>query len=203
MNIFSDIEHWLKTILYNVVKSIQIEKDRQKYEAIVSSMKSVGDDFYIRTDSILVGMEYMEIGSHFYCGRNAWIEALGRYRDQYFHPRMVIGDNFRMQHNCHIGCIKSVEIGENVLLGSKVYITDHFHGNITADDVDVPPQERTLSSKPVRIGNNVWIGDNVTVLPGVSLGDNVIVGANAVVTHSFPANTVIAGCPAKIIKTLN
>ena len=108
-----------------------------------------------------------------------------------------------MQHNCHIGCIESVEIGKNVLLGSKVYITDHFHGNITADDVDVPPQERTLSSKPVRIGNNVWIGDNVTVLPGVSLGDNVIVGANAVVTHSFPANTVIAGCPAKIIKTLN
>ena len=62
MNIFSAIEHWLKTMMFYAVKSIQIEKDRQKFETIVSSMKSVGDDFFIRTDSILIGMEYMEIG---------------------------------------------------------------------------------------------------------------------------------------------
>ena len=107
-----------------------------------------------------------------------------------------------MQHNCHIGCIESIEIGDNVLLGSKVYVTDHFHGSITKEDIDVPPILRPLSSKPVKIGNNVWIGDNVCIMPGVTLGNNVIVGANAVVTKSFPDNSVIVGVPAKVIKML-
>lgn len=66
-----------------------------------------------------------------------------------------------------------------------------------------PPSKRPLSSKPVCIGNNVWIGEGVCVMPGVTIGDNVIIGANAVVTHSFPKNVVIAGVPAKIIKTLD
>lgn len=51
--------------------------------------------------------------------------------------------------------------------------------------------------------NNVWIGDNVCIMPGVTIGDNVIIDANAVVTRNFPANTVIAGVPAKIIKELS
>ena len=57
-----------------------------------------------------------------------------------------------------------------------------------------------MSCKPVKIGNNVWLGDNVSIMPGVTLGNNVIVGANAVVTHSFPDNVVVAGVPAKMIK---
>ena len=66
-----------------------------------------------------------------------------------------------------------------------------------------PTSKRPLSSKPVCIGNNVWIGEGVCIMPGVTIGDNVIIGANAVVTHSFPKNVVIAGVPAKIIKTLD
>lgn len=59
-----------------------------------------------------------------------------------------------------------------------------------------------FESKSIIIGKNCWIGGNVTILPGVEIGDNVTIGANSVVTKSFPANTVIAGCPAKIIKTI-
>ena len=55
----------------------------------------------------------------------------------------------------------------------------------------------------VKIGKNCWIGNSVTILPGVELGDNVTVGANSVVTKSFPSNCVIGGCPAKIIKQFN
>lgn len=168
----------------------------------LSRCKYIGKNVWLDSDSSFAGMEYMEIGDDFRCGRGAWIEAIGECNGQTFHPCLIIGDNFSMQNNCHIGCIESIVIGNNVLLGSKVYITDHFHGNITKEDLDVPPALRPLSSKPVRIGDNVWIGDNVCVMPGVTLGNNVIVGANAVVTHSFPENSVIAGCPAKVIKML-
>ena len=202
MTMIHSIMHWLREKIYHAVINIQNERDAQKMFYIISMMKRVGEKPAIRPDAFFRGMEYMEIGDNSYFGKNAWVEALDEYGAQTFQPRLVIGNNFSMQYNCHIGCIESIEVGDNVLLGSKVYITDHFHGNITKEDIGVPPVKRPLSSKPVKIGNNVWIGDNVTILPGVTLGNNVIVGANAVVTKSFPDNTVIAGCPAKLIKIL-
>ena len=188
------IMHWLREKIYHAVLNIQNERDEQKSSHITSMMKRIGENVSIRIDASFRGMEYMEIGDNSYFGKNAWVEAIDNYQGQTFQPHLVIGNNFSMQYNCHIGCIESIEIGEGVLLGSKVYITK--------DDIDVPPAQRPLSSKPVKIGNNVWIGDNVTILPGVTLGNNVIVGANAVVTKSFSDNTVIAGCPAQLIKRL-
>lgn len=198
MRILKKIKQWLREKIYHAVENVQ----HKRVEHMILAMKKIGENPFIAVDVFFHGMEYMEIGDNFRCGKNAWVEALDEYGAQTFLPRLVIGNNFSMQYNCHIGCIESIEVGDNVLLGSKVYITDHFHGNITKEDIGVPPVKRPLSSKPVKIGNNVWIGDNVTILPGVTLGDNVIVGANAVVTKSFADKAVIAGCPAKQIKRL-
>lgn len=131
------------------------------------------------------------------------METLTEYGGKHYSPSLIIGDNVSCEDYVHIGCADSVIIGNGCLFASKVFISDHFHGNITKEDTLNIPNNRPLSSKPVRIGNNVWLGDNVCIMPGVTLGDNVIVGANAVVTHSFPTNSVIAGCPAKIIKYLS
>ena len=203
MRIFYNIKHWLQTKIYHAVQNIQMERDTCRLNGIIRGMKRIGVHPKIPIDAFFAGMKYMEIGENFYCGKNAWVEAIDNYQEQKFQPRLVIGNNFSMQYNCHIGCIGKIEIGEGVLLGSKVYITDHLHGNVTKDDIGLPPIERPLLGKPVKIGSNVWIGDNVTVLPGVTLGDNVVVGANAVVTKSFPDNAVIAGCPAKLIRMLD
>ena len=67
----------------------------------------------------------------------------------------------------------------------------------------VPEHRHDLHPLPVRIGNNVWVGANVTILPGVSIGDNAIIAAGAVVTKDIPANMLAAGIPAKVIRQIN
>ena len=83
-------------------------------------------------------------------------------------------------------------------------ITDNFHGSNTLAELVIPADERKLYSKgPVIIGNNVWTGRNVCIMPGITIGDGAIIGANAVVTKDVPANSIVGGVPAEIIKTIN
>lgn len=204
MKFIKKLKHYIQTKIYHACVNINKEREERKLQEILSQMLFHGappnicawGGYYIH------GSRYMEIGEKCVFGKNCWVECLDIYHGKHFSPKLSIGRNFSMQQNCHIGCIDSISIGENVLLGSNIYITDHYHGEITKDALTLPPISRPLSSKPVKIGNNVWIGDKVSIMPGVTIGDNVIVGANAVVTHSFPDNVVIAGVPARIIKKL-
>ena len=135
---------------------------------------------------------------------NCIIECWERYIDQHFSPSLKIGNNCRIGEYTHITAINKIEIGDGLLTGRFVIVTDHSHGDISEYDADIPPASRKLKSKgDVVIGNNVWLGDKVSVLSGVHIGDNVIVGANSVVTKSVPSNCVVAGVPAKIIKQLD
>ena len=88
-----------------------------------------------------------------------------------------------------------IEIGDNVLIGQQVVIATLNH--------DLAPDKRAnMIPAPVKIGNNVWIGAHATILAGVTIGDNAVVAAGAVVTKAVPANAVVAGVPAKIIKEI-
>lgn len=145
----------------------------------------------------------MTIGENFLSFSRLRLECWDQYLDYSYSPVLKIGDNVAMNYNCHIGCINHIEIGNNVLFASNVYITDHFHGFIDERDKSCIPAERELYSKgAVIIRDNVWIGENVTILPGVEVGKNCIIGANSVVTKSFPDNSVLAGIPARMIKTI-
>lgn len=88
------------------------------------------------------------------------------------------------------------------MITSKILITDHFYGDITLEVLKYPPDRQSLSHKPVKNGKKVWIGDSVCILSGVTLGDNVVVRANSVVKHSFEKNSVVAGCPTRLIRIL-
>jgi acetyltransferase-like isoleucine patch superfamily enzyme len=111
---------------------------------------------------------------------------------------IVIGERTFLNNNVSIGAVEQVRIGNDCLIGSSVSIADcDFH--------DINPACRRRSQgvkKPVCIGNNVWLGTGAVILKGAVIGDNCVVGAMSVVTKSIPANSVAAGNPARIIRSL-
>ena len=133
-----------------------------------------------------------------------WLEAHDRYRHQKLNPRVIIGDEVSMSRWCHISAIEYIEIGSRVLLGSNVYIADHNHGTysgVEQTDPTVPPAMRPLGGGgPIIIGEDVWIGNNAVLVGPLQVGRGAIVAANSVVTRDVPANTIVAGVPARSIK---
>ena len=120
---------------------------------------------------------------------------------------LKFGENIQINDYVHITAAKSVEIGDNVLMASKIYISDCLHGSYAGDEQDssplTAPIDRPLSIKPVKIEKNVWLGEFVSVLPGVTIGEGTIVGANSVVSKSLPPYVIAVGSPAKPIKKFN
>lgn len=155
--------------------------------------------------SELKGASHISIGENsgfgpglFLTAWNKWVLKKG---EQSFSPKISIGSNCRFGAYNHITAINEIRIGDNLLTGKWVTITDNSHGSSDFASLNVPPVERPLISKgTVVIGNNVWIGEKVTILPGVTIGNGVVIGANSVVTKSVPDYCVVAGNPAKIIK---
>lgn len=109
--------------------------------------------------------------------------------------KVFIGRNVYINAGCVLLDNGPITIGHDTLIGPNVSICSVNHG--------IRPIERhTNIIEPVNIGNNVWIGAGSVVLPGVTIGDNSIIGANSVVNCDVPSNTVYAGSPAKLIKSL-
>lgn len=143
----------------------------------------------------------MEIARGFSTGSSCRIEA---YPQDYRDIVLNIGENFKINDRVHIAAHSHVAIGNNVLAASGVFITDLSHGNYSGENHCHPESIvdlRPIISKPVKIGNNVWLGEHVVILPGVTIGDNSIIGAGAVVTKSIPGNSIAVGNPAKVIKS--
>ncbi|MGB8478564.1 MAG: hypothetical protein WCE63_06955 [Acidobacteriaceae bacterium] len=118
-----------------------------------------------------------------------------------------IGSAVQMNDYVHVAVAKSVVIGDRVLIASKVFITDHDHGcyrgNVSQDSPLTPPAERSLCCLPVVIEHDVWIGEFVAILPGVTIGKGSIIGAHSTVTKNIPAYSIAVGSPAKVMKRYN
>jgi acetyltransferase-like isoleucine patch superfamily enzyme len=190
--------------LENIIDSVASRYAYRKITAIRSQMKHSGTNFEIGKNYIIKNPQYISVGNNFSALYNLRIEAWDSYFDAVYTPSIVIGNNVSVNTDCHIGCIDRIVIGDNVLMASRVYISDHAHGGFDETIKSIPPVKRPLSSKgPVIIEDNVWIGEGVCILPGVTIGKNSIIGANAVVNKSIPENSLAAGIPAKVIKRLS
>lgn len=155
--------------------------------------------FYCRGKSRLQFAEGLTTGYH------CRFDLLGEEDDNSI--KLIIGKNCKLGDNVHIVANEKVIIGDNCLMASKIFISDTSHGEysnkIIYSSPDIPPDERPFYVKPVVIGNNVWIGENVCILLGVTIGNGCIIGANSVVNRDIPDNCIVAGVPAKIIKKWN
>lgn len=106
---------------------------------------------------------------------------------------ITVGKNVFINSGCRFQDQGDITIGDGTLIGHNVVLATLNHG--------ISPDERhDLFPAPIHIGKNVWIGANATVLPGVTIGDNAVIAAGAVVTKDVPANVVVAGVPAKVIR---
>lgn len=151
------------------------------------------------SDVKLQGAANIKFGERFSSGRGLWLQTIEN-------GRLEIGDKVNVSDWVHVGALDRVTIGNGCLLGSKVLITDHSHGPVDGfchEMLDIRPDARPLISKgPVVLEDQVWLGDSVVVLPGVTIGRNTIVGANSVVNRSLPSDSIAAGVPARVIRPI-
>ena len=151
------------------------------------------------------GKKFMDFGRKLTTGYYCRLEAypIGNNNSKV----LKFGDNVQINDFVHIAAAKNVEIGNNVLIASKIFISDICHGEYAdienMSDPNEHPNNRKLSAKPVIIHDDVWIGEMVSILPGVEIGKGSIIGANSVVTKSIPEYSIAAGNPAKVIKQYN
>ena len=151
------------------------------------------------------GKQYIKIGKGFTTGFNCRLDAfnINNLNEKYL---IEIGENVEINDDVHIGAVEKIVIGDNVLIASKVYISDHNHGSYKGEEQDSPmsmPKKRKIYSSPIKIERNVWIGEFVSILQGVTVGEGSIIGTMSVVTKDIPPYTIVVGSPAKPIKRYN
>ena len=111
---------------------------------------------------------------------------------------IFVGENFYMNHNGVILDAAKVEFGDNVFIAPNCGFYTAGH------PIDIEQRNKGLEyAKPIKVGDNVWIGGNVVVLPGVTIGNNCVIGAGSIVVKNIPDNSIAVGNPCKVIKQIN
>jgi serine acetyltransferase len=148
--------------------------------------------FRISAPSHITVGEQTEIGAH------ALITPITAYASERFSPSIEIGSGVYIGPHLYLAAIGRVVIGDRCVLSEHVYINDCSHG---LDPEGGPIMEQKLvRGGDIEIGEGCFLGFRSAILPGVRLGAHCIVGINSVVTKSFPELSMVAGCPAKLIK---
>jgi acetyltransferase-like isoleucine patch superfamily enzyme len=128
-------------------------------------------------------------------GRWSWVGHGCKIRSH--EGTVSIGAKSVLGQECTISSFQHVSIGRECVIADRVMLIDFDHGMV---EVDRPIRLQGIYKRDVRVGNNVWIGYGACILRGVTIGDNAVIGTNAVVTRDVPANAVVAGVPARVLR---
>lgn len=181
-----------------------------KCRSLISKLRSfwlrpqfskMGNHTIFEKTGYLKGLKYISIGDNVHFDSMIFLTAWDRFAGETFSPRISIGDNCSFGAFNHITSINRIIIGDGCLVGKFVTISDNNHGNTEFSSLMISPMKRKLvSNGGIIIGKNVWIGDKATILGDVEIGEGAVIAANAVVTSNVDSYSVVAGCPAKVIK---
>ena len=184
---------------YSLLGIVRLIRDLIYTKLFYTKSRIIRIPFYIR------GKSYVDLGIFLTTGVGVRIDAFPKNNSK--SKILKFGSHIQINDYVHIAAIESIEIGNHVLIASKVFITDHNHGYYGSEfQADSPlsiPAERQEPSKPVIIRDKVWIGEHVCILPGVTIGEGSIIGAMSVVNKNIPPHSIAAGSPAKVIKKYN
>ncbi len=162
----------------------------------IYGLKNVGKKAIIYAPMQIDNPQGIHLNNRAFVHQYAWLMGT-RIREE---KGLIIGENTVIGHFSHLIAWKSVEIGKNVLIADKVFVSDCTH---EYKDIDTPViGQKVKFLKPVVIGDDTWIGENVCIC-GFNVGKHCVIGANSVVINDIPDYCVVAGNPAKIIKKYN
>jgi acetyltransferase-like isoleucine patch superfamily enzyme len=165
--------------------------------------KHFGNGSTITASPVLRKPKCISIGENTRIGKSVMLRCFESAEHKHV-PSIEIGDNINIGDYSTISCCNRIVIGNGVLTGRMVMITDNSHGHTDSfEELNTSPINRPVISKgEVVIEENVWIGEKVSIMPNVHIGKGAIIAANAVVTKDVPSCSVVGGCPAKVLKTI-
>ena len=150
------------------------------------------------------GREFIDFGEKLTTGVGCRFDCFGNLNNSI---KLKFGKNVQLNDYVHIVAMENVYVGDNVLMASHVFISDNSHGSYNCNFLDsdprIPPTERDYVTAPVKICGNVWIGEGVCIMPGVTIGEGCVIGAHSIVSRDIPAFSIAVGTPAKVIKLYN
>ena len=199
MNKYQDISilKTLKVYFQTISKSRNIVIVNRKTTCVIHKSAK----FYLERGKLSINKSWVRANpfhSLLFMGENAKIKVKGSF-DIYSGAKIYVNKNAELylgsgyiNSNLNLSCFEKIEIGENVVISENVTIRDSDDHQIIGSD-----KKYTL---PIKVGNHVWIGMNATILKGVTVGDGAIIAAGAVVTRDVPAESLVGGVPAKVIK---
>lgn len=157
---------------------------------------------YFNFPIIIKGRKFIDFGNYLTAGYYCRFEVYPKDNDK--RKRLFFGNNIQLNDFVHISAIDKVEIGDNCLMASNIYISDNSHGRYEGganeSSPDTPPECREYITAPVKIGKNCWIGEGVIIMPGVTIGDGCVIGAHSIVKNDIPPASIAVGSPARVVK---
>lgn len=158
---------------------------------------SLGEHSSVASDIRLFNERHIKIGEEASIGPGCYFGCWDAYAGIDLYPQLVIGDRFYARERLTILCAGNIKIGNAVTIAGGVLITNENHGlnPLTESYLDNP-----LECGDIHIGDGVWIGENVCVMPGVHIGNKAVIGAGSIVTKDIPAFTIACGSPCKVVK---
>jgi acetyltransferase-like isoleucine patch superfamily enzyme len=191
------VKHVLIRGMAGPVRLLSVQLDRARHERALAGLR-LGRGAVVGANPEIHAPECIEIGEGVRIGRNVRLQGIVEYAGQMFNPRLVLKRGASLQNQCTVICNNYIELGEDVMVASNVFISDHEH---LYQDVKRPivAQELTTDGRVV-IGAGSHIGENVCIFRNVTIGEHCVIGAGAVVTRDVPAFSVAVGSPARVVR---